>query len=319
LRHGTGALNIDGCRIKYASDEDTAAAAAAQRLCHDEPGRVMSGIGTSGFTRPRESVEPYLESMNGGRWPPNTVFTHSASCVCVGSRPVKSNPTWDTPNRETESTFTGDEVSRVQHIGESVPVWECAADCPVRALDEQSGSTGGSTANQHVDSGTASRFFPRFALDAALDDVTPFLYMAKPSRAERDAGLDDLRASMAAEATNSKEGQARLDSPRAGAGRTGGARNIHPTVKSVEQMRYFCRLVTPPRGVVLDFCCGSGTAGIGAVLEGFRFIGIELNDTEAEPFVTIARARIKHVIGGDYSKPVVPTAESKSTQGRLFG
>jgi site-specific DNA-methyltransferase (adenine-specific) len=53
-------------------------------------------------------------------------------------------------------------------------------------------------------------------------------------------------------------------------------------------MRWFCRLVTPLGGVVLDMFCGSGSTGRGALLEGFRFIGI---DAEAH-YVEIAKARI---------------------------
>ena len=49
--------------------------------------------------------------------------------------------------------------------------------------------------------------------------------------------------------------------------------NIHPTVKPTDLMRYLCRLVTPPGGVVLDPFMGSGSTGKGAVLEGFKFIG----------------------------------------------
>ena len=53
-------------------------------------------------------------------------------------------------------------------------------------------------------------------------------------------------------------------------------------------MRYLCRLVTPPGGVVLDPFTGSGTTGRAALEEGFRFIGIEL---EAE-HLAIAERRI---------------------------
>jgi len=67
-----------------------------------------------------------------------------------------------------------------------------------------------------------------------------------------------------------------------------GADNLHPTVKPTELMRYLCRLVTPPGGVVLDPFMGSGSTGKAAVLEGFRFIGIE---REAE-YLEIARGRI---------------------------
>jgi len=57
-------------------------------------------------------------------------------------------------------------------------------------------------------------------------------------------------------------------------------------------MRYLCRLVTPPGGLILDPFAGSGSTGKAAVIEGFRFVGIEL---EAE-YAEIARARIEAVI-----------------------
>jgi site-specific DNA-methyltransferase (adenine-specific) len=66
------------------------------------------------------------------------------------------------------------------------------------------------------------------------------------------------------------------------------ADNRHPTVKPTALMRYLCRLVTPPGGVVLDPFTGSGSTGKAAVSEGFDFVGIE---REAE-YVEIARARI---------------------------
>jgi len=64
--------------------------------------------------------------------------------------------------------------------------------------------------------------------------------------------------------------------------------NNHPTVKPTDLMRYLCRLVTPPGGVVLDPFMGSGTTGKAAVLEGFRFVGID----RTEDYLPIARARI---------------------------
>lgn len=67
--------------------------------------------------------------------------------------------------------------------------------------------------------------------------------------------------------------------------------NIHSTVKPTDLMRYLCRLVTPPGGIVLDPFMGSGSTGKAAKLEGFSFIGIE---REAE-YVEIARARIEAV------------------------
>ena len=83
-----------------------------------------------------------------------------------------------------------------------------------------------------------------------------FFYTAKASKSDRNEGLDDS--------------------------------NGHPTVKPTDLMRYLCRLVTPPGGVVLDPYMGSGSTGKAAYLEGFQFIGIEQDPA----FVAIARARI---------------------------
>lgn len=131
------------------------------------------------------------------------------------------------------------------------------------------------------------------------DDVTyggaggasRFFYVAKATRAEKDAGLDHLPLRTGGDATDREEGSAGLNSPRAGSGRTGGVRNHHPTVKSIALMRWLCRLITPPGGIVLDLFAGSGTTGLAALAEGLRFVGVE---REAE-FVDIAAGRLAHV------------------------
>lgn len=131
------------------------------------------------------------------------------------------------------------------------------------------------------DSGGASRFF----------------YCAKAHKKEREAGLDHLPLKSGGELTDRKDGSKGLKNPRAGAGRGGGRRNMHPTVKPIALMRYLCRLVTPPGGIVLDPYTGSGTTGCAAVLENFWFLGIELDrDKENNPlgYLEVARARINH-------------------------
>jgi site-specific DNA-methyltransferase (adenine-specific) len=55
-------------------------------------------------------------------------------------------------------------------------------------------------------------------------------------------------------------------------------------------MRYLCRLVTPPGGLVFDPFTGSGSTGCGAVLEGLRFSGCDLS----EEYVEVARARVAY-------------------------
>lgn len=62
----------------------------------------------------------------------------------------------------------------------------------------------------------------------------------------------------------------------------GHAKNEHATVKPLALMRYLVKLVTPPGGVVLDPFAGSGTTGIAAIQEGFRFIGIEQDEASVQ-------------------------------------
>jgi len=112
-----------------------------------------------------------------------------------------------------------------------------------------------------------------------------FFYCAKTSKAEREAGLRGFAL---------KEGGFKNDSGR-GFSETDPnkeilLRNNHPTVKPLALMRYLCRLVTPPGGVVVDPFAGSGSTLCGAMLEGFDAIGIE---READ-YVEISRARIIH-------------------------
>ncbi|MEN6291673.1 MAG: site-specific DNA-methyltransferase, partial [Methanobacterium sp.] len=65
--------------------------------------------------------------------------------------------------------------------------------------------------------------------------------------------------------------------------------NNHPTVKPTALMQYLCKLVTPSNGIVLDPFMGSGSTGKAALLENFKFIGIELE----EKYFDIACSRIK--------------------------
>ena len=126
--------------------------------------------------------------------------------------------------------------------------------------------------------------------DPSCGGASRFFYTAKPARSEKDAGLDHLPLRTGGEATDREEGSAGLNNPRAGAGRGGGVRNHHPTVKPIDLMRWLCRLITPPGGVILDLFTGSGTTGVAAIREGFKFIGVE---REAE-FVDVAVGRLSH-------------------------
>lgn len=113
-----------------------------------------------------------------------------------------------------------------------------------------------------------------------------FFYCAKASKKDRNEGLDHLTPQR--ESDRTADNLPGGDNPR---NRTNTPRlNHHPTVKPTELMRYLCRLITPPNGVILDPFTGSGSTGKAAILEHFQFIGIE----QDPDYITIAQARIQH-------------------------
>lgn len=157
---------------------------------------------------------------------------------------------------------------------------DAGAASPVRGTEASMASTGSITGKRarvkgafHGDSGSAARFF----------------YCAKVTPKERDEGMERFLSVSASDMTGGrKEGSAGLNDPRAGAGRTNGAKNNHPTIKPIALMKYLCRLITPPGGTVLDPWTGSGSTGRAAIEEGFNFIGIDRDPD----FVVIASARL---------------------------
>jgi len=377
LAHGTGGLNIDGCRVGTGST-------VTKRPAASSDGKVFGTFAGGDDT------------INVGRFPANLVLSHAAweethcpcgavlsfvarfcpecgsgavthrraGCCAVGERRVAAPGGTTGGGLGYGSDAKG--VASPKGIGdpdglEIVTAWECLATCacglatlapsggaaprcrcgramawacPVARLDEQSGETasngggtsagvgygGGASAVRPIaegDSGGASRFFNTFA---PPDDVEPFLYSPKPSAAETEAGCEHLPTKRAHENVDREEDSAGMKSPRAGAGRTSGRKNHHPTKKSIALMRHFVRLVTPPGGIVLDIFGGSGTTGCAAVLEGMRAILCEM-DPE---YVAIGEARIafwERLAGTQAASEGTPKpkrADADDRQGRLF-
>jgi len=117
-----------------------------------------------------------------------------------------------------------------------------------------------------------------------------FFYCAKASRSEREAGLNGVEARQKVFNGQSEESAGMAPGSVEDKFTTTPSANFHPTVKPIALMRYLCRLITPPGGIVLDPFTGSGTTGCAATLEGFRFIGLE----REEQYVEIAQKRIEY-------------------------
>jgi DNA modification methylase len=239
LEHGTGALNIEGCRVP----------GEAGRPLVVSDRRDGNGVYRDGLQGSRS----VLGGTDAGRWPANLI--HDGSDEVVGLFPqAKSggNVKGSEPSSVTDGIY-GEFDGRVPFSG-------------------------------YADTGSAARFF----------------YTAKASKADRDEGCEGLTEVVASVGNtdaagrdggnpNNYVGDSQRRRVEAGLPATMPRRNHHPTVKPTDLMRYLCRLVTPPGGTVLDPFMGSGSTGRAALLEGFRFIGIE---REAQ-YLEIARARVQ--------------------------
>ena len=246
MTRGTGALNIDGCRIEVDKDSDIEKAKYSSKRC--ESGASYSTAshdhGRCNFKK-GVAVINYGDSIQNmlskGRWPANV--THDGSEVVLDGFP--------------ESEFR-----RITGGGKRLKA---------KGLFGMGGDGGENVS--YADNGSAARYF----------------YCAKASKRDRDEELEKFEIKIAHSNLNTKNGTGeRLDGKP-----TGKRRNVHPTVKSTDLMRYLCRLITPPNGIVLDPFMGSGSTGKAAMLEGFRFIGIE----REQEYFAIAEARVSHAAG----------------------
>jgi len=232
IEHGTGGLNIDGCRVP--TGESTV---RANSTSLGSSGHGIYGEGQGG-TWGAEAGE--------GRWPANIIHDGSEEVTC---------------------NFPNTTSGKVSELIGAYP-----GESNTRFLR---GSTG--PHNTHGDSGSAARFF----------------YCSKAGKRDRDEGLERFQTKAGHEMCDREEGSAGSQNPRAGTRHEG--KNHHATVKPTDLMRYLCRLITPPGGTVLDPFNGSGSTGKAAVLEGFNYIGVEID----EEYARISRARIAHALNMD--------------------
>ena len=242
LQYGTGAINVDGCRIGT-----------------DDTRRIKAGGGND-FPHEDDSWTPQSVEVGSasGRWPVNVLMDEEAAAILDGQ------------------------------VGDVKAGGSLSGEEPSRPFDVAYGEMNGR--HEWVSYG---------------DRVGPsrFFYTSKASRSEREAGVE-------VEPQRRSDGrESDIENPRL---RTNTRRNDHPTVKPVDLMRWLCRLVTPPGGVVLDCFNGSGTTGMAALDEGFTYIGIERDAR----YIEIAKHRIthRHVI----EVVTLQNPDEESPQGRLL-
>ncbi|MGQ5267711.1 DNA-methyltransferase [Xanthomonas arboricola] len=258
--YGTGALNIDGCRIGTMGEPLRAGTDAipcrndvdTPRVRTGEPSaeRRYTGSGASNFA----AIPGPRGGDPAGRWPANLI--HDGSEEVLVAFP-------DAPGQQGVAKSDGSPQGNAIYGA-------------LRHATKQP--------MPRADVGSAARFF----------------YCAKASKTDRDEGLESFaKISGGMVSNNSGQHISRRDEGYAPEPRA----NNHPTVKPTDLMRYLCRLVTPHGGTVLDPFMGSGSTGKAAALEGFAFIGIEMDPA----YAAIAEARIAAAVETAAREAAMPT------------
>ena len=272
LKHGTGAINIDECRVegndaKYPDTnpdfkdigKQSKEAIGIDKLSFGQTEnakrkkvvrkpRNESGVWTDGNSGMKAEGTQYADADPKGRFPANVM--HDGSDVVQDIFPnTKSSPVGFKGVGWKHSGNTKDEMTDLQYQ------------------------------NSFNDEGSAARYF----------------YCPKVSKAERNKGLDNFKIEKTKGGGGTSNNTWYEDDVNAASGKFGSekapSKNIHPTVKPQQLMQYLCRMVTPKGGIVLDMFMGSGSTGMAAKDEGFDFIGIE----KEKEYFKIAEARIESV------------------------
>ena len=211
LAHGTGGINVDGCRVETTENLNGGAYCSGgnrQTLAGDERQGAAAGMFQPGKTVDADFTQP------AGRWPAN--LTHDGGDEVLELFPTSKS----TGGSASLGAFrNGDIYGKGKDI-----------------IEKRDPGYG--------DNGSAARFF----------------YSPKASKTDKNEGLTTQV-------------------------------NDHPTVKPTDLMRYLCRLITPPGGTILDPFMGSGSTGKAALLEGFNFIGIDLDQN----YCKIAEERLQAI------------------------
>ena len=130
-------------------------------------------------------------------------------------------------------------------------------------VDEQSGFSKSSgiinrwTEGANVFGGGAGKPYESVQGVADSGGASRFFYVARASKSDRNEGVES---------------------------------NPHPTVKPTSLMTYLIKLIAPAGSTILDPFTGSGSTGKAALLNGYKFIGIELT----EEYLPIIKGRLDH-------------------------
>jgi len=319
LKYGTGAMNIDGCRL-------------------DVPGRKTGTVnpeaksGSGNCYRGSDGKKQMeYDLQNLGRWPANLI--HDGSEEVVGMFPNVGNGNNGVPynycgrqySNKNTSMFNGDKPnsnSNFNDYGSAARFFKCCKfnsedeswpqkqknDQNVRCVENLSGLCETPIAEEVAETKTSD--LNQGESQVIRDSIGNYKECIQPpSRAlfaenQENTGTiptTPIRLKLSGCANRAiinstleiekSESKRFLYCPKASKEDRGDGNN-HCTVKPTDLMRYLCRLVTPPNGIILDPFFGSGSTGKAAKLEFFNYIGIE----REKEYCEIATKRIENTL-----------------------
>ena len=296
LAHGTGALNIDACRVATTDNLNGGAYSKGSRGA-DLPGAKRSSAAAGMFAEDGGRLRGQYENP-AGRWPTNVVLDetqatelmsrffptfkyepkaptterpsyYQQSCECENACPI-------TPREKATAATMSPECSSTSKYGNATTV-----PCPTDTK---------STTETKTSSTTESKTSPHSPQPSTND----FIQDANSARASGSNLVDsatNLNLSTTKTGTTAAKAGHYTDAADHATSQKWSQRSVcancgapaqleaHATVKPVDLIRWLIRLVTPPGGTVLDPFAGTGTTAEAAIKEHKQAVLIEREDT----------------------------------------
>jgi DNA modification methylase len=251
--------------------------------------KVVGGSDFGGFTRANAEIteaatddakkwagwgtalKPTVEPIVMARKPLDGTVAHNVLTWGVGGLNIDASRIKTTDNfgggAKGSSGFAANYSNEGWVAGSDLGRWPANVILDEEAatiVDEQSGqSKSPSTYTRNTDSfGQTSYQAGQVAGTLSINygdegGASRFFYVARASKSDRNEGVES---------------------------------NPHPTVKPTSLMTYLIKLIAPEGSTILDPFTGSGSTGKAALLNGYKFIGIELT----EEYLPIIKGRLDH-------------------------
>lgn len=265
LVHGTGAMNVDACRIPFDSKQDFESTIPFG-LRRNPVQRKDYGKYESDNGRGYDKNSP--STPQKGRFPANLLVSDGVlDTGKTSGGGYRANPS---TKRDQHENIVYGKYQDTYTVGE----------------------------RGYPDEGSFSRYFSLDAwwlsriskLPIEVRRTMPFLVVPKASKSERDEGLEYFPLKNQRYQNGRSHSHEIFEMEGSGRKTKTKNRNTHPTIKPLKLKSYLVELGCPVGGVVLDPFVGQGTTLVASYLMGKSCIGIDIN----EEYCGITDAKARH-------------------------